>query len=96
MYTAPSAFFLQAYEAFMMDVGLGGNIFEWDYTNYGKPAEHSWFCLLWELCHKYKVQLCINQSHHVPLTRVGVAPTMALLIETGIFSIAQLCTLNRF
>ena len=55
MDTAPAALLLQAYEAFMMDVGLGSNIFEWDYNKYGKLAEHSWFCLPWELCHKYKV-----------------------------------------
>ena len=30
------------------------------------------------------------------MTQVGDAPIMALLIATGIFSIAQLCTLNRF
>ena len=51
-----SALLLHAYEAFMMDVGLGGNIFAWSYKKYGKLAEQSWFCLLWELYHKYKVQ----------------------------------------
>ena len=38
MDTDPSALLLQAYDAFMMDVGLGGNIFEWDCKKYGKPS----------------------------------------------------------
>ncbi len=33
----------QAYEVFQIDVGLGGNIFTWNFSSLSHLSQHNWF-----------------------------------------------------
>ena len=43
----------QMYKVFLMDIGIGGNIFNRDYMSLEYLTKHSWFKHLWQLCNKF-------------------------------------------
>ena len=53
------------YEAFMVEVGMYGNIFSrsWEEPNV-LATKHTWYCNLWELCHSMGVELEVNEKCH--------------------------------
>ena len=52
----------QAYQAFQMEVGLGGNIFFRSFVVFGQLATHGFFCNLWELLHWYGIVFRIHAT----------------------------------
>ena len=76
----------QSYETFLMDVGLGGNIFTRNYNTLGFLAEHCWFKHLWRLCHMYGVSLTINFPENPRQCREGDRAIMDVLASTPISS----------
>ena len=54
-----------AYETFLVDVGLGGDVFTRDYETLQKLAQPCWFEHLWHLCHFLKVNVVLHESHDV-------------------------------
>jgi len=87
-------FLLQAYEVFQVEVGLGGNIFERDFTRYGMLATNGWFKNLWQLCHRYRVRFVIR-DHDIPLLREGDEPVMERLLRLNAYSPTEIVRLNR-
>ena len=61
----------QMYETFLMDIGIGGNIFDRNYTSLEYLAEHSWFKHLWRLCNKFDCKLKISFPEHMQEQREG-------------------------
>jgi hypothetical protein len=48
---------------FVMEVGLYGNLFGWDYDVYGTLSTPStWFSNLWQLSHFYRATIMINEK----------------------------------
>ena len=62
-------FLRHAYEAFQVEVGLGGNIFSLPYDHYGDLSTHSFFRHFWQLCDRYQVTFRIHQKYDIPLLR---------------------------
>ena len=87
--------FKEAYETFLMDVGLGGNVFERDYHEYNFLAERSWFKHLWRLCHNHSCRLVIDESFEVPKTRTNDRPIMDVFLESGRWNRVYMIILNR-
>ena len=67
--TATGKTLRQAYETFRLSVGLGGNIFERDYSDLGKLAEPCWFEHLWRLCYRFQSPIKLALKYEVPLMR---------------------------
>ena len=87
---------LQAmYEAFIMDIGIGGNIFARDYATYKHLAEHSWFKHLWRLCDMFKCELSIDFSPHVQQQREGDRALMDVFLDSRLFDKAAIMVLQR-
>ena len=84
----------QAYETFRLSVGLGGNIFERDYSHLGKLAEPCWFEHLWRLCFRFQSPIKLAMKYEVPLMRERDTSLMDAFIETGIWQIGQLEVLH--
>ena len=84
----------QSYETFLMDVGLGGNIFTQNYNTLGFLAEHCWFKHLWRLCHMYGVSLTINFPENPQQCREGNRAIMDVLVDSNLFSVPELMTLQ--
>ena len=84
----------QSYETFLMDVGLGGNVFRRNYNTLGFLAENSWFKHLWQLCHLYGVALTINFPENLPQCCEGNRAIMDVLIDSNLFSVSELTTLQ--
>jgi hypothetical protein len=52
-----------AYDDFLMEVGLCGNPFSWENTNYGQLAMlATWFSNLWQLGHTFMASVRINEG----------------------------------
>jgi hypothetical protein len=85
----------QAYETFQMDVGLQGNLFTRNFDHLGHLASDCWFKKLWELCHRFNVDLSLHPSNDVPLTRTGDRALMELFYNAGCYNKVQLDILNR-
>ena len=93
--TATGKTLRQAYETFRLSVGLGGNIFERDYSHLGKLAEPCWFEHLWCLCFRFQSPIKLATRYEVPLMRERDTSLKDAFIETGIWQIGQLEDLNR-
>ena len=78
------------YEAFIMDIGLGGNIFARDYATYEYLAEHSWFKHLWRLCDMFNCELSIDFSPHMQQQREGDCVLMDALLHSALFDKATI------
>jgi len=86
----------QGYEAFLMDVGLNGNIFTRDFERLGQLAADGWFKTTWQLCHMFNVDLRINECHDIPLIRQNDKALMECFLDCGRYDIKQLVSLNIY
>ena len=92
--TATGQTLRHAYEMFRISVGLGGHIFERDFKHLGKLAEPCWFKHTWELCHKFDSPIKFDTKFEVPLMRERDITLMDAFLDTGIWQISDLETLN--
>ena len=83
------------YEAFIMDIGLGGNIFARDYATYEHLAEHSWFKHLWRLCNMFNCDLSIDFPPNTQQQREGDRALMDVILDSGHFDRATIMVLQR-
>ena len=84
----------QSYESFLMDVGLGKNVFTRNDKTLGFLAEHCWFKHLWELCHLYGITLTINFQENLPQCREGNRAIMDVFLDSNLFLVLELMTLE--
>ena len=70
--TASPGYMLQwAYENFVVEVGLYGDPFDWDYEWFNSLAtEGMWMKNLWQLCQLLGVQIELDKQHHLCPVRV--------------------------
>ena len=54
-----------AYETFLVDTGLGGDVFCRNYQRLNQLAQESWFQHLWRLCDFLQVELVLDKAYHV-------------------------------
>ena len=85
----------QMYEAFLMDIGLGGNIFDRNYESLQYLAENSWFKHLWRLCHQFDCKLEISFPAHIQEQREGDKALMDIFLDSKLFSKEKLMVLQR-
>ena len=53
------------FQAFMIEVGMYGNIFSRSWEEFTVlAAKHTWYCNLWELHHRSDVELEVNEKYH--------------------------------
>ena len=83
-----------AYETFLVDTGLGGNVFCRDYKKLHILAEESCFRHLWCLCDFLQVKIVLDKANHVPPIRKGDKCFMDAIIETGHFKGDDLLTIG--
>ena len=74
-----------AYETFLVDTGLGGDIFCRNYQKLHRLAEKSWFQHLWQLCDFLQVKLVLDEANHVQPIREGDKCLMGAIIGTDHF-----------
>ena len=74
-----------AYKTFLVDTGLGGNVFNRDYKKLHRLAGKCWFQHLWCLCDFLQVKVVLNKAHHVQPIREGDRCLMDAVIDTGRF-----------
>ena len=92
---ATGHFLKQAFEIFLMDLGMGGNTFELSYRRYGHLSEQSWFHDLWRLCDHFRITLEVSEDNSIPLTRSGDRSLMECFTKLG-FSKEQESVLGRW
>ena len=85
----------QLYETFLMDVGLGGNIFTKNFNSLGFLAEHNWFKHLWQLCFIYNCDLTLDFPDNPQRARVGDSPLMDIFVSSKLYSTSKLGDLQR-
>ena len=83
-----------AYETFLVDTGLGGNVFCQDYKKLHVLAEESWFQHLWCLCDFLQVKVILDKAHHVASTQEGNRCLLDVIIETGRFQGDKISTIG--
>ena len=84
------------YETFLVDTGLGGDVFSWDYKKLNRLSEKSWFQHLWCcMCDFLQVKVVLHKAHHAPPIREGDRCLMGAVIETGRFKCDKLLILLR-
>ena len=79
-----------------MYVGLDGNIFQRNFTQLDKLAEHCWFKTTWQLCYRYIVRLRIREKYDVPKVIECDISITEMLLSFGIFNTNQLIRLNIY
>jgi len=85
----------QAYKAFLVKVGLSGNVLTRNFALLGGLAtKGTWFHHLWEFCHHLKLTLDLDSSFHIQFERIRNATFMEKFVQTGIHG-KQLEILNR-
>ena len=85
----------QMYEAFLMDVGLDGNIFDKNYNVLGYLAEHSWFEHTWQLCHMFQCKLTLQFPENPEQGREGDKAILQVFLDSGLFSKKKIKILQR-
>jgi len=85
----------QSYQAFQIDVGLGGNIFGRSFGRLGHLATDGFFRNIWELLDYFGTHLRIHHSFDIPLLRENDRTVMDAVYDTGIFSSKELEQINR-
>ena len=83
-----------AYETFLVDTGLGGDVFCRSYKKLHILAEKCWFQHLWHLCHYLQVELVLDKSNHAQPVREGDKCLMDAIIEKGLFKGDDLVTIG--
>ena len=63
---------------------------------YGTLATHGFFPNLWQLLSKYGVSLQLPRDSLISMLHVDDKPLMEAVVDTGIFSTAELVAINRF
>jgi len=87
---------IHAYEAFMIEVGLYGNIFSYDYDALGCLAtDGTWFKNFWEYASHLKVNVELSGDYHYDQVRAGDSSFLQLLIRGGFSDPKILLRLNR-
>ena len=71
------------YEAFRMDIGLGGHVFA-----------RSWFKHLWHLCHMLKCELSIDFPAFVQQQRESNRALIDVFLDSGLFTSNTMKILN--
>jgi hypothetical protein len=84
-----------AYQAFQMEVGLGGNIFGKCFKSLGHLASHGFFRNLWELAWRYKTVPRIYDKCDLPVLRSNDCMMMDAVYDTSIFTSKELGQINR-
>ena len=85
---------MQAYEAFLVEVGSYENIFTLDYDKFGVLAtDTTWFKNFWELASLLNIDICLPVEHRFVAARAGDSSLMDLFGQHG-FSRSQLEALN--
>ena len=82
------------YEAFMIEVGVYGNMFALDWSKYKCLAtEHTWYYNLWELCHRLGVTIELEKKQYMGPVREGDKSIIQIAMDRGMGS-AQLEMIN--
>ena len=72
------------YKAFMVEVGMYGNIFSRAWEEFNVLAtKHTWYYNLWELCHRLDVELEVDEKYHNKPVRQGDRSIINVAIEKG-------------
>jgi hypothetical protein len=72
------------YEAFIVEVGMYGNIFSRSWEEFNSLAtKHTWYYNLWELCDRLGVELEVNEKYHNKPVRQGDRSVIDVAIEKG-------------
>jgi hypothetical protein len=69
--TAAGNMLRQSLEVFHTETGFGSNVLEADYSRYESLATAGWWKQLWNLCHRYDVQLQLGSRWLIPFTAQG-------------------------
>ena len=85
-----------AYLVFQNEVGIGSKVLLWSFEKYGTLATHGFFRNLWQLLSKYSVSLRLPRDSSISVLRVNDRPQREAVVDTGIFSSAELVAINRF
>ena len=86
---------VHAYEAFMIEVGLYGNIFFYNYDDFGCLATNgTWFKNFWEFASHLKINIELAEEYHYDQVREGDSLFLQLLIRAGIREPKILLCLN--
>ena len=71
--------------AFLVEMGIEGNVFNQDFKKYGCLATHgTWFKNLWEFAHYSKKSIVLDKKHHLQPSRAGDCPVMELFIQANL------------
>ena len=65
------------YEAFMVEVGVYGNILSRSWK------ELNWYYNLWEPCNRLRVELEVEGIYHIKHVRQGDRPIIDVALEMG-------------
>lgn len=85
-----------AYEDFLIEVGLYGNIFTMDFSQLGLLAtDGMWFKNFWEFASHHGVQVKLSEEYHSKPVREGDCSIMGLLILGGFKDKKTVERLNR-
>ena len=72
------------YEDFVIEVGVYGNTFALDWSNYKCLAtQHTWYYNLWELCHRLGVTIELEKKHYMSPTREGDKSIIGMAMDRG-------------
>jgi len=75
----------QTYEAFMVEIGVGGNILTQDFVQLGGLASQGiWFHNLWDFFHHPKLTIDIDVAFHIKHEWVGDATIIDRFIQLEI------------
>ena len=89
-----------ALDTFIIDTGLGGNVFNINFKKFGGLAIHGWFRHLWELCNFLEVNIEAKITKRFCLVKKGDIPFMEELIfrnrEAKCFGDRELEAIGRY
>jgi len=87
---------MQAYEAFLVDVGLHGNIFGYSFARFGCLAtDGTWFKNFWEYASHLKIDITLHEKYLLHPSRAGDCSLMLAFDKAG-YDHLELPRLNRF
>jgi hypothetical protein len=70
------------YESLVMEIGLYGNTFSYDYTTFSDLAmDGTWFKNVWELLNEFQVTAEFGREHQLAPTRSGDCSIMNLFLQ---------------
>ena len=72
------------FEAFLMEVGLDGNVFSRPFSQFQHLASHSWFKILWQYASLYKLTIQFGTKFLLQPTRQGDISLADLFITFGL------------